>query len=387
MTPTADRRRLWIVLLILFTTGWATNHFVAMMPVLHDRNGISDAALEAAFGIYAVGLLPGLLTGGGISDRIGRKSLVLPGAAGAAFGNLLMLVWHTEPGVLVGRFAVGLGVGLAVSAGTAWCADLGGKRGTVLAGGVLTCGFAIGPLISGLIAQFTDSVAVLAPFTLTVIASLVSVAAGLSIPNVRQIVVHDDALDGPTPTNRSLARALWTSVPMSLWVFSSVTLSVVTMAGRMSEFSGPWVPGVAAVLALGSGVVAQVAARRGLWGPRTGISGALLVAVGLVVIAIGGSDPSPLAFVVASVLLGSGYGLCLREGLLDVETFAPAAKRGLAIGVFYVGTYLGFGLPLLLRTIQPHFGITAPMIVLTVLAIASAAIRGVQLRTGVLAGR
>ena len=389
MTTTTDRRHLWIVLAVLFSVGWATNHFVAMMPVLHDRNGISDTALEAAFGIYAVGLLPGLLTGGGISDRIGRKPLVLPGAAGAALGNLLMLVWHTEAGVLIGRFAVGLGVGLAVSAGTAWCADLGGRRGTVFAGSILTCGFAIGPLASGLIAQFTDSATVLAPFTVTVVGSLLAVAAGLGVPNTQRSDVHDDpaVADAAPAVARSLGRALWTGLPMSLWVFSAITLSVVTMAGRMTDFSGPWVPGVAAVLALGSGVVSQVIARHGAWGPWAGVCGALLVAFGLVTMAVAGSDPNPVQFIVASILLGSGYGLCLREGLLDVETYAPAAKRGLAIGVFYVGTYLGFGLPLVLRGLAPTFGLVAPLVVLALMAVTSAAIRGVQLRTGVLAGR
>lgn len=386
MTTTSDRRHLWIVLAVLFTVGWATNHFVAMMPVLHDRNGIGDAALEAAFGIYAVGLLPGLLTGGGISDRVGRKPIVLPGATGAAFGNLLMLIWHTEPGVLVGRFAVGLGVGLAVSAGTAWCADLGGQRGTVFAGAVLTSGFAIGPLASGLIAQFADGAAVLAPFTVTVVGSLLAVGAGLSVPNARTTSSHAATVAEDTGV-RSLARALWTGLPMSLWVFSAITLSIVTMAARMTDFRGPWVPGVAAVLSLGSGVVTQVIARRSGWGPRAGIGGALLVAAGLVTMAVAGSDPNPAQFIVASVLLGSGYGLCLREGLLDVETYAPAAKRGLAIGIFYVGTYLGFGLPLVLRALAPSFGIVAPMVVLALMAVASAGVRGAQLRTGVLARR
>lgn len=388
-TAAANRRYLWIVLFILFTTGWATNHFVSMMPVLHDRIGISNGALEAAFGIYAVGLLPGLLTGGGISDKVGRKYIVLPGAAGAALGNLLMLVWLTEPGVLIGRFAVGLGVGLAVSAGTAWCADLGGKRGTVFAGVILTSGFAAGPLASGLIAEFTDGAALVAPFIVTIVGSLLAVAAGFSIPYVRRDAVHDDptVVTESAPVARTLTRALTTSLPMSLWVFASVTMSIVTMAGRMSDFSGPWVPGIAAVMALGSGVVIQVIARRSAWGPRAGISGALLSMAGLSVVAIAGSDPTPAAFIGASILLGSGYGLCLREGLLDVETFAPAAERGLATGIFYVGTYLGFGLPVLLRVLEPSVGLTAPVVVLAAMALASAAIRAVQVRSGVLAGR
>lgn len=388
-TAAANRRYLGIVLFILFTTGWATNHFVSMMPVLHDRIGISKGALEAAFGIYAVGLLPGLLTGGGISDKVGRKYIVLPGAAGAALGNLVMLVWLTEPGVMIGRFAVGLGVGLAVSAGTAWCADLGGKRGTVFAGVILTSGFAAGPLASGLIAEFTDAAALVAPFIVTIVGSLLAVAAGLTIPSVRRDAVHDGpaVVAESAPVTRTLTRALTTSLPMSLWVFASVTMSIVTMAGRMTAFSGPWVPGIAAVMTLGSGVVIQVIARRAAWGPRAGISGALLSMAGLTVVAIAGSDPTPAAFIGASILLGSGYGLCLREGLLDVETFAPAAKRGLAIGIFYVGTYLGFGLPVLLRVLEPSVGLTAPVVVLAAMALASAAIRAVQVRSGVLAGR
>ncbi|WP_341257235.1 MULTISPECIES: MFS transporter [Gordonia] len=384
-SASSDRRPLLTVLALLFTTGWATNHFVAMMPVLHERSGISDAALEGAFGIYAVGLLPGLLTGGGISDRVGRRPIVLSGAAGAALGNLLMLVWHTEPGVFVGRFAVGLGVGLAVSAGTAWAADLGGARGTVAAGATLTAGFGIGPLVSGLIAQFSGSAAVVGPFVVTVTGSALAVVAGFGVPSERH--TRSARARRADEDTRSLRRALVTSLPMSLWVFSAVTTSVVTMAARMSDFDGPWVPGVAAVLALGSGVAIQVFARRGEWGPRCGVGGALLAAVGFAVVAASGSDPSPIAFVAASVVLGSGYGLCLREGLLDVETSAPTDRAGLATGVFYVGTYLGFGLPVLLRAIQPAAGITAPILVLAGGAVLCAAIRAVQIRSGMHAAR
>ncbi|MGB6247357.1 MAG: MFS transporter, partial [Gordonia sp. (in: high G+C Gram-positive bacteria)] len=207
-------------------------------------------------------------------------------------------------------------------------------------------------------------------------------------PNSRRepsAVAH--AADPARATSRTLRRALATSLPMSLWVFSAVTLSVVTMAARVSSFEGPWVPGVAAVLALGSGVISQDLARRGVWGPRAGVLGALLVAVGLTVVAVGGSGPSPAEFIVASILLGSGYGLCLREGLLDVETYAPAERLGLATGIFYVGTYLGFGLPVLLRALAPSFGITAPIVVLAVMAAGSAAVRAAQIRGGMLAGR
>src|SRR5699024_12804247 len=71
----------------------------------------------------------------------------------------------------------GLGVGLVVSAGTAWAARLNGAAGSTLAGIVLTSGFALGPVISGL-TEFAFSPLWL-PFVLSIIASLVAVVFSL----------------------------------------------------------------------------------------------------------------------------------------------------------------------------------------------------------------
>ncbi|MGO1407966.1 MAG: MFS transporter, partial [Brachybacterium sp.] len=66
-----------------------------------------------------LGPLPSLLGGGALADRLGARAVVLTGGSVAAIGNASLLIWHGEVGVLLGRFVVGLGVGLAMSAGTA----------------------------------------------------------------------------------------------------------------------------------------------------------------------------------------------------------------------------------------------------------------------------
>ena len=149
-----SRRGFISVLAVLLSTGWAANHFASLIPVLRVDEGLSHTVLDGVFGIYALGLLPGLLTGGALSDRVGRAVVVLPGALIASLGTLIVLLWHDAPGLMVGRLVVGIGAGLAIGAGTAWAADLRGKSGTVMAGVVLTSGFALGPLFSGLLAQF-----------------------------------------------------------------------------------------------------------------------------------------------------------------------------------------------------------------------------------------
>lgn len=384
MTP-APRDGLTVVLVLLLVAGWATNHFAAMIPVLHDTEGLSTQVLAGAFGVYAVGLLPGLLGGGALSDRVGRRPVVLVGSSVAAAGNLLMLCWHPAAGIYAGRLVVGVGVGLAISAGTAWAGDLGGRRGTTIAGTMLTAGFACGPLVSGVIAQLAPEPATLvAPFAVTIALSVGAVALGLRAPDVRHPVAEADHADVLLPDHeRGMGRALVRSVPMALWVFSAVTLPIVVLAGRLGgSLSGPWLPGAASALALGTGVAVQLLARRLEWGASAGIAGALLAAGGFCLAAVVDSSPGLALFVLASVVLGSAYGLCLRAGLVDVGTLTPSHRRGTTLGVYYVCTYLGFGLPVLLETLRPTVGTTVPLLVLAGLAVAAAALRTAQLRVG-----
>lgn len=378
-------RQLRVVIVVLFVAGWATNHFAAIIPVLRDTEHLSATVLAGAFGVYALGLLPGLLGGGALSDRIGRRSVVLAGSLVAAGGNLLMLAWHPAAGVYTGRLVVGVGVGLAISGGTAWAADLGGARGTTVAGATLTAGFACGPLVSGIVAEVVPpGAAVTAPFTvaiaLSVGAVLLAVARTTSAPPPTPAPTPSAAA-GPASVERSVGRALVRSVPMALWVFSAVTVPVVVLAGRLGgDLGGPMVPGLASALALGTGVAVQVTARRAGWGPRAGIAGAVLAAAGFAIAARTDAHPGVALFVVTSVVLGSAYGLCLRAGLVDVETLTPPEHRGVTVGVYYVCTYLGFGLPVLLEALRAGVGTTTPLLVLAALALGAAVMRALQLR-------
>ncbi len=378
-------RSVRVVLLLLFASGWATNHFAAIIPVLRASEGLSSTVLAGAFGIYALGLLPGLLGGGALSDRIGRRSVVLTGGTIAAVGNLLMLCWHPASGVYVGRLVVGVGVGLAISGGTAWAADLAGRRGTTVAGVVLTAGFATGPLASGLMAQFVgDDLAATLPFAVTIALSLGTVLLAWRTTSGPSSLPVDEspAPAGMSDADRSMGLALFRSVPMALWVFSTVTVAVVVLPVRIGGGgTDPWVPGASSALALGTGVLIQVIARRAGWGPRAGIVGALLAAVGFAASAQVDAHPGLSAFVVTSIVLGSAYGLCLRAGLVDVETFTPPEHRGATVGIYYVCTYLGFGLPVLLEALRAGVGTTTPLLILTGTAVLAAGLRWWQLRS------
>ncbi|GAB3593569.1 MFS transporter [Corynebacterium faecale] len=401
------------IILLLLSAGWAANHFVSMIVVLREQFGISSLLLNGAFGIYALGLLPGLLGGGVLADRVGARPVVLAGAVGAALGNLSLLFWHEGAGLLVGRFIVGLGVGLAVSAGTAWAGRLRGASGVTLAGIILTLGFAIGPIASGLLAwALPENLVATIPFAVSSVFSLLAVVYSVVVGDARERApVARAGAGGPTGPagpggaggaggagdahpayggarrpERRMAKALAVSLPMALWVFSCVTTSLVILTARASSHFSEDVllPGLASVITFSAGLVAQSLGRRFQWSRVSGIIGALLAATGFGLAAYGGEVVPVWVFVVASLFLGAAYGISLREGLLGIETYTPTGRRGTAIGIYYVFTYLGFGLPVLLDALLPTMGATLPLLLVAALAVGSAVIRTVQIRTGYL---
>ncbi|TKV59201.1 MFS transporter [Nakamurella flava] len=371
------------VLFLLFVTGWAANHFAALLPVLQREEGLSPGLLAGVYGLYAVGLLPGLLLGGGLSDRIGRKVLAVPGAAVALLGTVSLLVWHDPAGLIVGRLLVGLGAGATFSAGTAWATDRRGTTGATWAGVALTAGFAGGPVVSGVLAQVSAH-PLPVTFGLSALLSAVAVvgAARLRPVGTGRTATPPTVAPGASAPRRvrSTSAALGWALPIAPWVFAGATVGVVTLPSRLDEsLRGPLLTGISAGVVLGTGIVVQVLARRVGAGPGAGVLGAAAAAAGLVLAGVGGAAPALALVLAAAVLLGIGYGLCLRAGLLDLATWAPPDSRGSLTGLFYLCTYIGFGVPVLLEAVRPTLGPELPLLVLGGLSVLAAFQRGLRL--------
>ena len=147
-----------------------------------------------------------------------------------------------------------------------------------------------------------------------------------------------------------------------------------------TAIAAPLVAGTATLIVNASSGTVQVVARWRRWGPRAGIVGAVLAALGYAVMAaVPTVMPLPLALVML-VVLGCAAGLLLREGLIDLETTAPAEVRGALTGVFYCVTYIGFGLPLLLEVVGSAEVASTILVVMAALALTTAVGRTVRLR-------
>lgn len=372
------------VLALLLATGWVANHFVGLMPVISDSEHLSTATLDGIFGIYAVGLLPGLLVGGRVSDALGRRSVALTGSAAALAGTAVMLVSQHTGALLLGRLIVGIGVGLAISSGTAWASDLRGPAGAATAGAVLTAGFALGPFAGGFIVLAGRSgirVSFGVAAAIVVLATFAVVGAARRTEVTGQAADHDSGQDAPAAVAApAFSRALSWAIPLAPWVYASATLGFVTIPTRLhTALAAPMAAGTATLIVNGVSGVVQVLARVLGWGPQAGTAGAALAALGYALAALAPPALSPALGFPLLLVLGCASGLCLREGLIDLEAAAPPHLRGALTGLFYVVTYVGFALPLVLATV----GSATSVVILSVMAViasAAAGTRAVRLR-------
>jgi MFS family permease len=370
------------VLAVLLATGWAANHFAALMPIITDSQHLNTATIDAIFGIYALGLVPGLLVGGRASDALGRQKVAWSGSTIAVVGTVAMLLSQHSDVLLAGRLIVGAGVGLAMSAGTAWASDLKGPAGAATAGAVLMAGFAVGPFAAGVIAA-AGTLGVRLSFGIA--AAILTVAMLIAIMAVHRTGVTGSAIthdsEQPTSARLSAARALSRALPLAPWVFASATLGFIAIPARLhTGLAAPLAAGTAALIVNGSSGLIQVVARRRAWGPQTGTVAALLAALGY---ALSAAAPPSMTLVLGVPLLpilGCASGLSLRAGLIDLETSAPQQVRGALTGVFYAVTYVGFGLPLLLTAVGSAKLSATILAVMAVLALAAAVDRAVRLR-------
>ncbi|HEY0227842.1 MAG TPA: MFS transporter [Mycobacterium sp.] len=370
------------LLALLLATGWAANHFAGLIPAMSDHQHLSRSTLDAVFGIYAVGLLPGLLIGGRTSDVVGRRPVAWVGSIVNLAGTLAMLVSQHPDVLLVGRLVVGLGVGLVISSCTAWASDLKGPAGAAVAGAVLTAGFAVGPFAAGAIASVGASgvwVSFLVAAAIVLAATIVTILAAQ-----RAAAGGPTSVSGPvqpSAPNEGIARALSWAIPLAPWVFASATLAFVTIPTRMhTPLAAPLAAGTAALIANGVSGIIQLVARARRWGPQAGTVGAVLAALGYAATAAA-PQPIPLALGVSlMVVLGCASGLLLREGLIDLEAAAPQHLRGALTGVFYTLSYIGFGLPMLLSSIGSAHASMIILGVMAALAAATAVGRAARLR-------
>lgn len=367
------------VALGMFAVGWGANQFSSMLVVYRDELGLGSGTLSALFGVYALGLIPGLLIGGPASDRYGRRRLMLAFVALSPLASLLLILGRDgAEGLAAARLLAGVCSGVVFAAGSAWVQELsagtpegtGARRAAIW----LTAGFGSGPVVAALVAEVAAQPRVLA-FVPHIVLGVVALAVLLwrgGVPETAPPATGRIRLGLPRAIRGG--QSLRIVVPTAPWVFGAAAISIAVLPERTGDDVTVAFAGIITGMTLGTGVLVQSLARRvedarplraGTLGLGAATAGAALGALALVL-------DAPALLIVTAPLLGAAYGLCLVSGLRLSERIAAPGERGATLAVFYALTYLGFGAPYVLTGVEHLTGDVAALLLAAGAAAATA---------------
>ena len=358
-----------------------TNVPTPLLLLYRDRLDLTAPQATLVFAVYAAGLAPSLLGAGPLSDRYGRRPLVLPFTLLAGVASLLFAgASDSFALLLVARFVQGLVSGAVFTAASAWLAELSAEHGEGQAAGrraavALAAGFSLGPLVSSVLATVLPAPLVL-PYVVHALLTVAGLVAVLHVEETaprRRRQVGDPARLPLVPRgDRLLAATALAPVAVCVYAFPATAVAGVPLLVRLPG-DGVLTLGVLAGLTLGAGaVVAPLQRRLGTW---TGVAAATAGTAGFLLTVVAAATDLWPVLVPAGLLLGAGSGWSLAAGLALTVRLAPPERRGALTGVFYTCAYLGFAAPFLVTSAARDVGAVRPLLVAT----AAAALLAVRL--------
>ena len=339
-----------------------------------QRDGFGTFTVTLVFAAYGLGVILGLLFSGHVSDHVGRRPVIAAVVALEVVCALLFPLFPNTAGLLVLRLLTGLGVGALTATITAHLTELHDLRrpdsdgilGRTVATSVNVGGLAVGPLIAALISE---------------------VAAPLSLPYyvyaVAMLVVLPVVWGAPETVSHEQVRAHWRYRPQRVRVDDDVrpafagaavaalagfsVLGFVTaLTGRFLtdtlEISSPLAVGTVATVVVAGAAASQVAFAR-VAGRVQLRTGAVLVAAGMVLVALAGLLASLVLFVVGGVLATGGVGLVFAASVATVAGLAEPERRGETLAALFLAAYVGITLPVVVIGFALTLAGTVPVLV------------------------
>ncbi|MEP4039050.1 MFS transporter [Pseudophaeobacter sp.] len=348
----------------LFTVTFAVNLQAPLYDAYAAQSEVGATAVTIAFAAYVGGLMPTLLLLGGLSDRIGRRvPIALALLLGAAATALLVQVpsWTS---LVIARFMLGVGTGLATTAGTAYMTEIIGadraKTAALIVTSATSLGFGGGALATGISLAFQG-------LTLLPVSYIVLFVIA---PVLAMIVLALPRVDAPRPV--SLLRL--PVFPAGTWVFGAamalawsttgMTIAVVPLELAANDLGG-WT-GLVIFLAIFVGFLCQPIARR-MTNEHALAFGFLLIPLGFLVL-LAGVWLKLLTLVMLGTCITSAasYGFTYLASLAEVSLRAPNDRARATAGLF-VYAYFGFSLPVIASgVLADKFGLLNAMIVFAV---------------------
>lgn len=340
-------------LLVLLMLGQATSAIPSpLYSVYAEKWHYPPVTTTVVFGAYGVMALVAILFSGHVSDRFGRRPVLITGLL-LVLAGLVVFVFAGGPAYLIAaRMLNGLGIGAIVVVGGAALLDVRpndtARTGTLTAI-VFNLGIAVAALGSAALAQ-TDVHPLLVPYLADGFIALV-----LLVLMVRMREPHPGAGAAPLRVPRpEVPREMRGRFVFAVtgagaaWAVLGVCFSLEpSIASHASHIDGPLFGGVIIAALTVTAAIAQIAGGR-CPARRVALVGdtalALLMLAGTAAFMTGHA----VLIAVTIALQGGAYGLAFGGSLRHLTAQIPAERRGAVMSAFYLVAYSALIVPSLL---------------------------------------
>ncbi|MDT5242542.1 MAG: hypothetical protein QOD97_4740 [Mycobacterium sp.] len=300
------------------------------------------------FATYAVGVLGALLLFGRWSDALGRRPVLLAGAAFALASAVVFLFADDVALLLVARLLSGLSAGIFTGTATAAVVEAAPPaqrdRAAVVATIANIGGLGAGPLLAGVLVEYAPHPLQLS-FVVHIVLVVLAIGAVLLAPetSARTGRIGFQRLSVPAEVRQVFitgATAAFAGFAVT-GLFTAVAPSFVAEVIGIDNHA---VAGAVACSIFAASAVAQLSARRMPTQRAVAIGCAILV-VGMVILAVALHFSSLAGLIAGALVSGVGQGISFSRGLAAVAELAPADRRAEVSSTYFVVAYVAIALP------------------------------------------
>jgi DHA1 family bicyclomycin/chloramphenicol resistance-like MFS transporter len=329
----------WRLLALLMTMtavgSMALNILVPAVPRLAEVMASDKETIQLTISLYVLGLAMAQLVTGPLSDRFGRRPVILTGFALATLASLGAIAMSNAAGLITMRLIQAIGGATGVAIGRAIIRDMFGRERSAQMIGLVASAMAIAPMISPLIGGLLDtwfgweSIFLFA----ATVSGLVFVWTWRTLPETRSAASEAASESGFLTNMLTLLRSpRYVGYVLSAGLGSGAFFVyvgggphvIISIMHRTPWEYGLWFIPAAGGYIIGNLITSRLSMRYGIdgmlgWGNVVNIIGA---AIGIVLI-YWVDFLGPLTVVIPAAIMGIGNGVLLPNAIAGAVSIRP----------------------------------------------------------------
>ena len=358
----------YIVAYSMLLVTLAVNVSMPLFRIYAQRAGLGNGQTALVLASYISGMLPCYIFLGGISDKVGRKPIMLLSVIFAFIATSIITAFPDVYALIFARFFQGISLGLSMGTGTAYLTEIlkseknPATQAANLASFSTAIGFSGGALATTLLLLQEFTLVPLSYYILLAI-TFVGLVLMIKLPNLPPI--GGKVMRLPYFPDGSFA------VNMGIGICWAITGTIIAIVpGQLAHMGLSAFAGFCLVLINWTGAFLQPFIRE--LNPQKSVKiGFILLPIGFGLIIAGCAYEQFWIILLGTAMIGmSAYGFNYLGGLAIIANLGGTQRARAVAGYMFFG-YIGFGIPvILLGYLSDALGIVNALLLFEVVIIA-----------------